>query len=293
MTQLRSSGTDRSPPFSRRAFVGQAAVGGALAVAGCLRRDTATDPTPESSRPPLIAHRGCAAENPENTVAAVRAAAETVDRVEVDVRQCGTGELVVIHDETLDRVTDASGRVDRTSRETLSELDVDGSGEPVPTLSAVFEAAPADVSLLLDLKEPGLVDDALAIHATHDHELRFVTDRRPIAEEALAADTEAAVAYVVRDSVLSRPLRPVVPGLPTWLYPPQDVAETVETVRAVGCDAIAPRYELCLATDLVAHAHDAGLRVLPWTIASSREYATLAAVGVDAVISDVCRGLDE
>ena len=59
----------------------------------------------------LIAHRGFAAVHPENTVRAVRAAARVADAVEVDVRRCATGELVVIHDATVDRVTDGTGPV--------------------------------------------------------------------------------------------------------------------------------------------------------------------------------------
>ena len=196
----------------------------------------------------------------------------------------------MIHDATLDRVTNAAGRVDETSRDTLSTLDVEGSGEPVPTLSAVFDSAPADVSLLLDLKERGLVDDILALRASHDTEIAFVSDRRPIIEELRAADTAAPV---VRESPLSRPLRPVVPGLPSWLYPPQDVTGMLEATLSLDCDAVSPRYELCLTTDIAARARDAGLRVFPWTVSSRRAYAALADVGVDAVISDVCRGLRE
>jgi glycerophosphoryl diester phosphodiesterase len=55
----------------------------------------------------------------------------------------------------------------------------------------------------------------------------------------------------------------------------------------LGCAAVSPRYELCLRTDIVPRAADAGLRVLPWTVASAREYDAVAAAGVDAVVSDV------
>lgn len=56
----------------------------------------------------LIAHRGFAATAPENTIAAVQSAADHADAVEFDVQRCGSGELVVIHDDTIDRVTGTS-----------------------------------------------------------------------------------------------------------------------------------------------------------------------------------------
>ena len=275
---------------SRRALLRRGGVVlGSVAVAGCL--GSGSSGGPDDSSPALVAHRGCAAEHPENTVAAVEAVAPVVDRIELDVRRCGTGELVAFHDERLGRVTDASGRVDRTSVERLSEIDVDGSGEPIPTLTEAFEAAPADTALMLDLKEPGLAAGVLTLHAGHGHDLLLTSDRRIVIEEIQAVDSGVPTAYAVRESLPNRLLRPAVPGLPAWLYAPEDVAGVIERTTALGCDAISPRYELCLRTGLVERAHEAGLRVLPWTIASRRAFESLGAVGVDAVISDVCDGL--
>ena len=53
----------------------------------------------------LIAHRGFAETFPENTVLAVREAARWADAIEVDVRRCGSGEIVCLHDATVDRVS--------------------------------------------------------------------------------------------------------------------------------------------------------------------------------------------
>lgn len=60
------------------------------------------------------------------------------------------------------------------------------------------------------------------------------------------------------------------------------------TTRELGCSAIHPRYELCLRTDLVGRAHDAGLRVAAWTADSRRVYRALRDADVDAVIVDDC-----
>jgi len=109
-----------------------------------------------------IAHRGYAGENPENTALAARRAAGAADAVEVDLRRCGSGEIVCCHDETVDRVTDASGPVSSFSADELASLSVLGSGEGVPTLGAVLDAVPGGVALNAELKEDGIAGDALS-----------------------------------------------------------------------------------------------------------------------------------
>ena len=307
------SGPDSGPAPPRRAVlrrsgslaVSAVAAAGSTALGGCVGRGGGSETgepdgsDDERDGPPLIAHRGFAAEHPENTVAAVETATAVVDRIELDVRRCGTGELVAFHDATLGRVTGATGRVDRTPAERLAELSVEGSGEPVPTLAEALDAVPADAWVMLDLKERGVAADAVAAGAERDHDLAVTADDPAAIEAVNAADPAVPTVYGVRESVPARLLRPLIPGsragarVPGWAYPPQDVAGMVETATALGCAAVSPRYELCLRTDVVSRAADAGLRVFPWTVASVREYEAVAAAGVDAVVSDVARGRRE
>jgi glycerophosphoryl diester phosphodiesterase len=109
-----------------------------------------------------IAHRGYAAEAPENTIAALRRAGRRADGVELDVRRCGSGELVVVHDATVDRVTDGTGRVADHSLAELQALDVLDSGESIPRLDAALAAVPDDVMVNVELKETGVAADAVA-----------------------------------------------------------------------------------------------------------------------------------
>src|SRR6056297_246672 len=107
----------------------------------------------------LIGHRGCAAQCPENTVRAVKRAAQYLDAIEVDVRRCGSGELVVFHDETVDRLTDESGPIADLSWTELRNLDVLDSGESIPTLDHVLDAFPQGVRAQLELKDTGIAAD--------------------------------------------------------------------------------------------------------------------------------------
>lgn len=252
-------------------------------------RDRSSIDTNESDDcPSLIGHRGCAGEHPENTLAAIESAAEIVDAVEVDVRRCGSGELVVIHDAVLDRVTDANGPIEELDWTTIRSATVLDTDEPVPRLVDVFEAAPPSLRLVLELKEPGLAADAIALAREFDNEVLLSSFYREILKEVRSVDRSVPLAYTVRESRPNRFLRPAIPGPLGRLYFPENVDRIVDTAREFDCTAVHPRYELCLRTELVARAHTAGLRVEPWTIESIAEYEALARAGVDGVFTDVC-----
>ncbi len=121
----------------------------------------------EHLRPQVAAHRGGSMLAPENTLGAFRATHDRFPGVwlEMDARTCATGELVVIHDHSLDRTTSATGPVaDRTPQE-LHECDAaahfHGWGfEPVPTLEDVLRDGTAvGWKVLLEIKNiPGEPD---------------------------------------------------------------------------------------------------------------------------------------
>ena len=104
------------------------------------------------SRPLLFAHRGYSAKAPENTIAAFKLAWESgIPGVELDVHLCKSGEMVVFHDDDLERITGTAGTVESTDLETLKSLDA-GNGERIPLLSEVFEAAPEHAYFDIEMK---------------------------------------------------------------------------------------------------------------------------------------------
>ena len=106
----------------------------------------------------IIAHRGGYALFPENTCAAFRTCEGLADRIEFDVRVSADGELVVIHDETVDRTTDGSGAVGDLTLAQLKTLDAGVkfsrafAGERIPTLAEALRALPPGVPALVDVK---------------------------------------------------------------------------------------------------------------------------------------------
>jgi glycerophosphoryl diester phosphodiesterase len=209
-----------------------------------------------------IAHRGFAETYPENTVAAVRGALDDTGHVEIDVRRCGSGDLVVIHDERVDRVTDESGPVADFSRAELDALDVLDSGEGVPALEAVFEAAP-DAEFVLELKESGLAADALDLADDLDVSVTVSAFDIEVLESA-AAVGDAPLAYLVTDG---------------------EARTGLETAAALDCAAIHPHWTACV-DEFVAEAHERDLQVNAWTVPSRRDASALEYVGVDGLIVD-------
>mgnify|MGYP000017652419 FL=1 len=243
-----------------------------------------------------IAHRGCLTQYPENTLHAFRHAGATVDMIELDVRRCGTGELVTFHDETLDRVTDATGEVTEAAYDVLGAVSVLGSGESVPRLTDVFEAVPADVGLNLELKGRDVAADAVAIATGYDHEV-IVSSFFP-GDVAAARDAGASTTAFLFDGGSSddsddAPDDEGVDSEGNTITDEErgndfDVAAALDIAADLGCEYIHPSVDLCLGTDVVTHAHDRGFEVNAWTAADMDTVRELNARGVDGVVIDDC-----
>lgn len=128
----------------------------------------------EWPRPLVFAHRGAAAHAPENTLAAFELALELgAHGIEMDIKLSADGEVVVIHDATVDRTTNGQGRVSQLDIAALRELDA-GSffsetfiGEKVPTLSEVFETIGNRALINLELTNYTAPRDGLADRVCH------------------------------------------------------------------------------------------------------------------------------
>lgn len=212
----------------------------------------------------VIAHRGFADEAPENTVAAISRAADHADIVEFDVRRSGSGDPVVIHDATVDRVTDATGTVDSFSTDELAGLDVLGSGTGVPTLREVVDAVPADTALNVELKEAGIVDDVLATLGGHGG---------PVVVSSFSA-------------ALLRAVRRADPAVRTAFIAAHPRRRPVTRAIELGCSNVHLETRCCFVPRVVPTAHDLGLTVYAWTIDRRLVGRALAMRGVDGITVD-------
>jgi glycerophosphoryl diester phosphodiesterase len=206
----------------------------------------------------VIAHRGCASRGPENTLTAIERAVPHVDAVEVDVRRCGSGEVVVVHDATLGRLTGDDQRVADTPWTTLRGLQILGSDARIPRLGDVVEAVPLSVGLNVELKERGLAGDVETLVADHPDVWVSSFDAGALAETSL----------------------------PRALLFDDDWSSAMATAAGLDCDFLHPGYDLVLDDPRrVGRAHEAGFEVNVWTPPTD-VVPRLAEAAVDGVIVD-------
>lgn len=144
------------------------------AAANALSGDAAAYPDWQVA---LVAHRGLSAGRPENTLAAYRQAiALGVDAIELDLRGTADGEVVVLHDATVDRTTNGTGNVSTLTLAQVRQLDAGGTfsprfaGERIPTYGEVLKlVAGTGVKLLLDIKRGDTLDKARIVRLTEAH----------------------------------------------------------------------------------------------------------------------------
>ena len=110
-------------------------------------------------KPAIFAHRGSSAHAPENTLAAFKLAIQQqADAIELDVKLTADGQVVVIHDETVDRTTNGTGRVNSLMLAELKRLDAGlkfspaFQSEKIPALAEVFEAVGNQIFINVELK---------------------------------------------------------------------------------------------------------------------------------------------
>jgi glycerophosphoryl diester phosphodiesterase len=137
---------------------------------------------------PVIAHRGGLARAPENTLEAMQLGiAEGADAIELDVHLCAGGDIVAIHDATVDRTTEGNGAVERMTLTNLRSLDAAcrfSGVQPhpavrrpcrIPTLAEVFESFPT-TPLIIEVKTPAASAQTRALIEKHGAEDRCLVD---------------------------------------------------------------------------------------------------------------------
>jgi glycerophosphoryl diester phosphodiesterase len=115
--------------------------------------------TNHKDQPLIIAHRGASGYAPENTLAAIDLAMSSdAQMIEIDVHLSKDGHVIVIHDETVDRTTNGSGKVNEMTLDELQQLDAGSwfsdefAGERLPTLQEVMSLIDGDKKLLIEIK---------------------------------------------------------------------------------------------------------------------------------------------
>lgn len=235
-------------------------------------------------RPVIIAHRGHSAQFPENTMPSFEAAiARGAEMIECDAHLSRDGQLVVMHDDTLERTTDGHGRVRDLSWAELSRVDAgvragpEFAGTPIPRVAEVMALAKAKgVALCLEAK--GATTEIASAIAVALAELIVAHDA---SEWAFVSGFDHAAMHAARAVLPSLLLAPE--RLPE--HGPQAPEETLRQALALRTPVLQHRWEL-VTPALVHTLHEAGVAIWPWTINDLGGVRVSAALGADGVMGD-------
>ncbi len=201
----------------------------------------------------VLGHRGYSAKYPENTLLAFKKAIEAgADGVELDVWLTKDGEVVVIHDETVDRTSNGSGRVKDMTLEELKGLDF-GNGERIPTLEEVFEALPWEAVINVEIKDADAVERTAEIVRAHSPERVVVSSFHLDAlEKYRKLDPETRIGILIDREETIAELPELMPRIRPWsINAPIDALAILGVEKTVG------------ALQMVKKA---GLKVLLWPL---------------------------
>ena len=219
--------------------------------------------------PKVIAHRGASAHAPENTMAAFQLAYDQgADGIELDVMLTKEGHVVVIHEDTVDRTTNGTGKVRDMTLDQLQALDA-GQGEKIPTLMEVLKEFGGQFIINIELKNYSSMLDALPL------EVIKLVESLNLVESVLLSSFNPFNLSRIR-----RRLPRIKLGLITqpkmakrWLW------------RFFPYDALHPHFS-DVDRELVTSLHAEDRKINVWTPDETAEIRRLAALSVDGIITN-------
>lgn len=225
----------------------------------------------------IWAHRGASAYAPENTLEAFQLAIEMgADGIELDVQLTKDGEVVVIHDETIDRVCDGKGYVKDYTLSELKEkkankLHPEYENAVIPTLEEVLALLQGrNITLNIELKTgvffyPEIERKTISLVKQYDMQNRVwyssFNHYSVMTVKQLAPDSKTGLLYI------------------DGIYKPEDYA------AGMGVEALHP-YIGNLQYPFMESAKDKGIRVHVWTVEEKRDIKKCQMADVDAVITN-------
>lgn len=226
--------------------------------------------TSKSDGPLIIGHRGAMGYETENTLASVEKALELgVDMIEIDVFQISSGEIVVFHDERVDRLSNSAGRIKEYNIFDLKKLILDG-GHQIPMLQDVLKLVKGRAALNIEMKDTQIADNIHQIIEGYSQKPEWSQEQFIVS----SFDWEELRAY-----------RGYSPKGRIAVLTEGDPLEALNVARELGAEAINPHFTQLNAGN-VAKLHEAGFKVYTWTVNDPSDFQKLREMGVDGVFSN-------
>jgi len=217
-----------------------------------------------------IGHRGAKAHVAENTLASFQYALDIgVNGLELDVHVCSTGELVVIHDFTVDRTTNGSGEVHKMTLAELKALTVEGEYK-IPTLEEVLELVGKKCFLNIELK-----GRHTAVPVSELME-RYIAEKGFTYNDFIVSSFQREELMVMHD---------MNPDIHLGILTQASVTQAWRWAEEFSAKAIHPHFSL-LTESNVKKAQQAGYKVYTWTVNETEDIERMKLYEVDGIMSD-------
>jgi glycerophosphoryl diester phosphodiesterase len=239
----------------------------------------------------IIGHRGACGYKPENTLSSFQLAVQMgVDMIELDVYACKTGELVVHHDDSVDRTTNGHGNVIDMSFEQLRNLKIDDY-EQIPTLSEVIDLVHGQIPINIELKGPGTAEPVVKLLQKYLSSFAILNSSSVIPD---ADPGSRSLKYFPSNFVVSsfdhaqvQQFKNLLPSIKvgvlfSWNRMPENIVEIAQqsTASFIGLDVKVVNQEL------VDQVHAAGFLVYVWTVNDKATADAMRAFGVDGIFAN-------
>jgi len=220
----------------------------------------------------IIGHRGAMGHVAENTIPSIKKAMELgVDGIEIDVFKCKTGELVVFHDEKLDRLTNASGLIESLELDSIKKITVLDKYR-IPTLEDVLILIDGQVKLNIELKGQGTASP------TNDIINQYIN------KEGWTNDKFIISSFKWDELEKIRSLNSLIP-IAVLVNTRVNPIEALPFARKVKAIAINPNFK-DLNQENIKEIQSNGFKVFPYTINELDDIERMIKLGVDAIITD-------
>ena len=217
-----------------------------------------------------IGHRGAKGHLAENTLESIQKALSFgVEAIEIDVHRCKTGELVVIHDFTLDRTTNGSGEVAKKSLTEIKALKVEDEFE-IPLLTEVLDFIEGKCTINIELK--GL-NTATATAKTIK---KYIAEKNWTYKDFIVSSFQKNELFQMRK---------LDEKVALGILSKASVTEAIELGKLLKASAIHPSLGI-ITRDNVKASHKAGFNVNVWTVNEPEDIQRMREFGVDGIISD-------
>ncbi len=220
--------------------------------------------------PLVIGHRGAMGHETENTLPSIQKAMDLgVDMIEIDVFKIKSGEIVVFHDDKLDRLTNAPGSIEDYYIVDLMQVVVEG-GHKIPMLQDVLKLIDNKVALNIELKGAGTADKVNYI-------MNYYIEQRNWSAENFI------ISSFNWDEL--KEMRKYNPDVAIAVLTEEDPVDAIPVAKELNAVAINPYFKN-LDLEKANEIRDAGFKIYTWTVNEPADIEAMKRISVDGIITN-------